>query len=243
MKKKVLLVDDDFAVLAGLAGVLVSEDYDVIHAADTTEAIERFRKEYPFDIVLLDLNMPGKNGWYAFEQITSVDPLIPVIVITARPDQYQTAIAAGVGALMEKPLDLPVLLQTMENLMHESAQERLARRTGRNASVAYCPAPTKIEGEVFGQVMNRAKVTRRLADRVRGNKTAASSRTDEPLDRLIEAWRQCTEEDRRIFLRGLRPALTGEFRDSLQAELPVPENNNILFHLRRALGDRPATAS
>ena len=50
MKKRVLLVDDDFAVLAGLAGVLVSEGYSVVHAADADEAIEKFREDRSFDI-------------------------------------------------------------------------------------------------------------------------------------------------------------------------------------------------
>ena len=60
MKKRVLLVDDDFAVLAGLAGVLVSEDYSVVHAADADEAIEKFREDRSFDIVLLDLTCRRK---------------------------------------------------------------------------------------------------------------------------------------------------------------------------------------
>ena len=45
-----------------------------------------------------------------------------VIVITARPDQYATAVAAGVGALIEKPLDLPFLLQKMEDLIRVRAR-------------------------------------------------------------------------------------------------------------------------
>ena len=110
-EKRVLLVDDDFAVLAGLAGVLVSEGYHVIHAVDGDEAIEKVRKDSSFDLVLLDLNMPKKSGWDAFEQMHAIDPFLPVIVITARPGQYATAVAAGVGALIEKPLDLPFLLQ------------------------------------------------------------------------------------------------------------------------------------
>jgi CheY-like chemotaxis protein len=164
MKKRVLLVDDDFAVLAGLAGVLVSEGYNVIHAADGDEAIEKFRHDRSFDLVLLDLNMPKKSGWDVFEQITAIDPFVPVMVITARPDQYSAAIAAGVGALIEKPLDLPFLLQKMEDLMGESAEERLARASGRNPNLSYRPAPKKIEGEVLDQVINPARALRRLSD-------------------------------------------------------------------------------
>ena len=203
MKKRVLLVDDDFAVLAGLAGALVSEGYSVVHAADGDEAIEKFRSDEAFDLVLLDLNMPKKSGWDAFEQITSIDPFIPVIVITARPDQYSTALAAGVGALIEKPLDLPFLLQKMEELMCESAQERLERMSRRNPNLSYCPAPKDIEGEVFGQVVNPAKGARRLYDPPSASKTAGLEKVDQPLDRPLKAWTVCSETERQSFLEGM----------------------------------------
>jgi len=56
--------------------------------------------------------MPVKNGWDTFEQLTREHPLIPVIIATARPNQLFTAINAGVGALLEKPMDIPMLLRT-----------------------------------------------------------------------------------------------------------------------------------
>ncbi|MDQ2658810.1 MAG: response regulator [Verrucomicrobiota bacterium] len=201
MKKRVLLVDDDFAVLAGLAGVLVSEGYDVVHAADGAEALVKFRAEDDFDIVLLDLNMPKKNGWETFAEISAIHPLVPVIVITARPDQYGNAVAAGVGALMEKPLDLPILLQQMEALVHEPAQERLARRTAKNLNLSYSRAPVGNDGSVFGQVINRAKAIRRPWAR---SNDAAVVAPEQPLDRLLQAWRSCTREERQLFLDGMK---------------------------------------
>jgi CheY-like chemotaxis protein len=201
MKKTVLLVDDDFAVLAGLAGVLVSEGYHVIHAMDGDEAIEKVRNDNSFDLVLLDLNMPKKSGWDAFMQIHAIDPFLPVIVITARPGQYATAVAAGVGALIEKPLDLPFLLQKMEGLIRESAQERLARMSGLNPNISYCPAPKEIEGGVLGQVIDPAKAIRRLQDRPSAIETRGRQKA--PLDSLLKAWAGCNENERQSFLEGV----------------------------------------
>ena len=201
MKKRILLVDDDFAVLAGLAGVLVSEGYHVIHAMAGDEAIEKVRNDNSFDLVLLDLNMPKKSGWDAFEQMHAIDPFLPVIVITARPGQYATAVAAGVGALIEKPLDLPFLLQKMEDLIRESAQERLARTSGQNPSISYRPAPKEIDGEVLGQVIDPAKAIRRLQERPSTTETHGGRK--EPLDRLLKAWAGCSENERQSFLDGV----------------------------------------
>ena len=130
MKAKILLADDDEAVLAALNGVLESEGYEVILAKDGREALEHFHEGH-IHIALLDLNMPVKGGWETFERLTTIHPLLPVIVITARPDQYPLAVAAGVGALMEKPLDLPLLLQAIEDLLIEPIERRLSRMTGK----------------------------------------------------------------------------------------------------------------
>jgi two-component system response regulator CpxR len=136
MKARMLLADDDEEVLAALSAALASEDYAVVVAKNGREAIEHFREGH-FDIALLDLNMPVKGGWEAFERLTTTHPLLQVIVITARPDQYPLAIAAGVAALMEKPLDLPLLLQTIEDLLVEPVEKRLSRLAGKRPITRY----------------------------------------------------------------------------------------------------------
>jgi CheY-like chemotaxis protein len=139
MNMKILLADDDEEVLAALNNVLRSEGHEVIVAANGREAIERFGKGH-FDIALLDLNMPVKGGWDTFERLTTIHPLLPIIVITARPDQYPLAVAAGVGALMEKPLDLPLLLRAIEDLLGEPVEARLSRLSGKPPLTRYLRA-------------------------------------------------------------------------------------------------------
>ena len=77
MKAKMLLADDDEEVLAALSAALASEDYDVVVAKNDREAIEHFEEDR-FDIALLDLNMPVKGGWEAFERLTMIHPLLQV---------------------------------------------------------------------------------------------------------------------------------------------------------------------
>ena len=133
---KILLADDDEEVLAALNDVLRSEGYEVIMAKNGREAIEHFHEGH-IDIALLDLNMPIKGGWETFERLITIHPLLPIIFITARPEQYPLAVAAGVGALMEKPLDLPLLLQTIEELLNEPIEQRLSRLTGKRPITRY----------------------------------------------------------------------------------------------------------
>ncbi len=98
------------------------------------------------DIVLLDLNLPAQSGWDTFERLTYHHPLVPVIVVTARPNQLFTALAAGAGALVEKPAHIPDLIATMERLIAEPNEQRLARLVGRSAVTEYRPADGKTGG-------------------------------------------------------------------------------------------------
>jgi len=139
MRKKILVIDDDVAVRESLACALSYENYLVLPAADGGEAL-KVAAATPIDLVLLDLNMPFKSGWDIFERLTAEHPLLPVIIITARPNQLFTALGAGAGALMEKPLDFPELLQTMRRLIAEPTNVRLARLAGRPAEFDYRPA-------------------------------------------------------------------------------------------------------
>jgi CheY-like chemotaxis protein len=94
--KRILLVDDDPAVRDSPNDVLVPEGCVVIPAENGQQALD-LAAGFAVDLALLDLNMPVKNGWDTFEQLTFVHPLIPVIIVTARPSQLFTALAVGAG--------------------------------------------------------------------------------------------------------------------------------------------------
>lgn len=134
-KKTVLLADDDPGVREMLGRVLESENYEVILAKNGNETAAQFVGNEP-DIVLLDLNMPDRDGWSAFRFMDAVHPLLPIIIITARPNQYPQADYLGVDALMEKPLNLPVLLEAIRALLDESDVQRTQRLTDPNFRTA-----------------------------------------------------------------------------------------------------------
>src|ERR1051325_6740835 len=110
-RKTILLVDDEASVRELVGRVLKTENYNVVTAANGSEALS-LAGSLRVDLVLLDLNLPVKNGWDTFERLSYDHPLVPVIIITARPNQFFSAVGAGAGALMEKPLDFPKLLET-----------------------------------------------------------------------------------------------------------------------------------
>lgn len=138
MKENILLVDDDPAVRRMLFRVLEDEKYSVTQAATGAEALELAAASEP-DLALLDLSLPSTSGWDVFEKLTNDHPSLPIIIITARPNQIFPALASGVGALMEKPLDLPKLLWTIRHFLEESPQVRTCRAAGQPAEFHYLP--------------------------------------------------------------------------------------------------------
>lgn len=134
--KRVLVVDDDPAVAKSVKRVLERAGYDVVLARDGGEAEARFVPQQ-IDLVLLDLNLPSGSGWDVFERLTTRQPCVPVIIITAMPNQYTMAQAAGVGALVEKPVEVPALLKLIKELLAEPPDARLRRRCGLQHDTAH----------------------------------------------------------------------------------------------------------
>ena len=125
---QVLIVDDDPVVRGSLAAVLESEGFEVREAGDGFGAVARTKARAP-DLVLLDLSMPQIDGWETFLRVERIQPLVPVIVITARPHQYLTAVRLGVDAFMEKPLNIPILVKAIKSLTAEKDHEHTRRIT------------------------------------------------------------------------------------------------------------------
>jgi len=106
---RVLVVDDEFDIRQAVSEALVDEGYDVVAAADGAEALRQLRVYHPH-VVLLDLMMPGMNGWeFRRAQQDDPDPAvsdIPVVVLSAsgRVGSIQAE------AFLQKPFELDDLL-------------------------------------------------------------------------------------------------------------------------------------
>lgn len=135
-RRRILVIEDDTGVSSALGEVLELEGFDFACAPSGAAALEALQ-DGPVDLVLLDLNLQGKSGWDLLEHLYIRSPLVPVIVITAQPNQLLAAVCTGVGALLEKPLRIPILLETIESLLAESEEVRRLRRCGEPIAFRY----------------------------------------------------------------------------------------------------------
>lgn len=116
-KKNVLIIDDDPSIRYMLGRVLLGEGYGVYAAADGTSGLT-IAQEVEINLVMLDLKMPGKSGQETFKALRDVHLEMPVIIISAFSRQ-QLDNLNGVNALLQKPLDFPILLDTIKRLLAE----------------------------------------------------------------------------------------------------------------------------
>jgi CheY-like chemotaxis protein len=116
MKGRILLVDDNEEFLDSTRDVLDDEGYEVVTATSGEEGIELAGAQ-TFDVILMDIKMPGMNGVESFIEMKRRNPGVKVIMVTAYSveDLMRQALDEGVFAVLSKPLDMDDLFRTIED--------------------------------------------------------------------------------------------------------------------------------
>jgi CheY-like chemotaxis protein len=115
LRRRILLVDDDPDVRRSLDATLTKAGYEVITAADGTEAVRRWRELHGGDLVILDMFMPEKDGLETMRELRSHSPGVPIIAISGggtsgRLDILEDAKLLGAIETFEKPFSIHALL-------------------------------------------------------------------------------------------------------------------------------------
>ena len=113
-----MLVDDERAILRVLSIKLKVSGYDVLTAINGQEALDMLVSAKP-DIMLLDVIMPGMNGFEVLQKLRAVSQL-PVIVFSARPENAHKAIELGANDFLSKPFDVDDLVEKIQKLLDNS---------------------------------------------------------------------------------------------------------------------------
>ena len=122
----VLVIDDDIVDHDLVKRRLSDSGYKIISAMDAASGIAKAR-EYSPDLILLDIVMPGKDGWSVLSELKADETLrdTPIIVVSSLQDD-QSAVALGAQAFMSKPLDREILLDKIRELFGETFQDKRA---------------------------------------------------------------------------------------------------------------------
>ena len=164
-KEKILIVEDDGAILTGLKDLLQSEGYIVCTAQNGKTALECYNNEKP-QLILLDIMIPEKSGYEVCQEIRKDNTLVPIVMLTAKGQEVDKVVGLELGAddYIVKPFGIQELL----------ARIRAALRRAKNAHKK--KEPKVID---FGDVQIDAKTLKGK----KGNKTFKISKRE--LDMLM----------------------------------------------------------
>jgi two-component system KDP operon response regulator KdpE len=120
--RKILVVDDDMQMRRVLRSSLRANGYDVVAAASGEEAVAQFRRD-SFDLVLLDLNLPGFDGLETCRTLRT-HSRVPIIIVSVRDSQMDKASArrAGANSYITKPFGIEELLAHISELNQKTTE-------------------------------------------------------------------------------------------------------------------------
>lgn len=116
MTKTLLLIEDDSKIALALGIRLKAAGYTVVTAPDAVHAMAQAVKHDP-DVVVLDINLPGGDGFLVAERLRATRVSLPIVFITAskKPGLHERARALGAATLIEKPFTAGDLIEAIEN--------------------------------------------------------------------------------------------------------------------------------
>jgi len=143
---RVLVVEDEAHLAQGLRFNLEAEGYSAEVVGDGESATERLLgKKETFDAVVLDIMLPGKDGFSVVSELRAARNYVPVLMLTARgrPEDVLKGFASGADDYLPKPFDLSILLARLQGLLRR-------REWLRGADASAAPATTPADPSVIG---------------------------------------------------------------------------------------------
>ena len=119
LQARILIVDDQPVNVELLEYLLASSGYTAVSATTDPRQVAPWHAERRYDLIILDLHMPGLNGFEVMEQLKPLesDGYLPVLVVTAEPEQKLAALEAGARDFVSKPFDPVEVLTRIRNML------------------------------------------------------------------------------------------------------------------------------
>jgi DNA-binding response OmpR family regulator len=137
---RILIVEDEPHIADGLKYNLEAEGHEAAIAPDGERALDIvLREKRPFDVVILDVMLPGKNGFEVASEVRAAGEYVPILMLTARgrPEDVLNGFEAGADDYLPKPFELTILIARINGLL---------RRRRWNEQE---PAPPPPNGDVY----------------------------------------------------------------------------------------------
>ena len=137
MTHRILVIEDDLAILRGVSDNLAFEGYEVLSATDGDTGYRMVQEEQP-DLIILDLMLPRLNGYELCRRVRTQDPDTPILMLTARSEEMDRVMGLDLGAddYVTKPFSVPELMARVRALLRRARSRPALPETLRFGAVA-----------------------------------------------------------------------------------------------------------
>lgn len=226
---RVLLVEDEVHLATGLRYNLEAEGHAVDVVGDGESALEMLlRKREAFDAVVLDVMLPGKDGFAVAAELREAKNFVPLLMLTARgrPEDVLKGFASGADDYLPKPFELPILLARLQGLLRRREWMKLSHATP--AAVAPTGPAGTAEYDIYS-FHGRSMDFGNLELRVNGNTIKLTLMEAELLRHLIR------NTGRVVSRKSILEEVWGLHEDTDTRAI-----DNFIVRLRRYIEDNPS---
>jgi two-component system alkaline phosphatase synthesis response regulator PhoP len=168
VRSRILLVEDEPGLVLTLSDLLSAEGYEVENATDGPAGLLRATKE-EFDLIVLDVMLPGKSGLEVCRELRQQGKDVAVLMLTAKTQLFDRVVGLKLGAddYMTKPFEPPELLARIEALLRRIKRENLtpvARFQFGNVDVDFEKADVRKQGQTVSLAAKELELLRYLID-------------------------------------------------------------------------------
>lgn len=164
-KKKILIADDEARITDLISDYLTAAGYETVVAGDGNAALEAFQQNKDLSAVILDIMMPGPDGWQVCKEIRKTSA-VPVLMLTARAEEFDQLMGFESGAddYVTKPFSPAVLVKRIEALIRRAngkvvpAEKQEGLVINRDSYVAY------LDGKVLELTLKEFEILVYLTD-------------------------------------------------------------------------------
>ncbi len=150
--KSILIVDDEVDIANSIQYVLKQEGYSILLAHDGLQAMQVIENQHP-DLVILDVMMPGIDGYEVCRRVRATDKKTPILMLTARTSEVDTVVGLELGAndYIAKPVRLRELVARVKAQLREMPTEKPVNREIKagDLSIDLDSRIVKIKGETI----------------------------------------------------------------------------------------------
>jgi len=228
---RVLIVEDEAHLAKGLQFNLEAEGHSVEVARDGERALQLLLghdgKRENFDAVVLDIMLPGKDGFAVASELRAAKNFVPVLMLTARgrPEDVLNGFASGADDYLPKPFELPILLARLQGLLRRRDWMRESQASGSTSAAQSSASEAYDVFSFHGRTIDFGK----LELRVNGNTIHLTLMEAELLRHLIR------NNDRIVSRKSILEEVWGLHEDTDTRAI-----DNFIVRLRRYIEDDPA---